>query len=36
MITRRLKEMLSLLDVRLVDHILGGFYSVTNAIKTRQ
>jgi DNA repair protein RadC len=36
MITRRLRDMLSLLDVRLVDHVLGGFCSVTTAVKIHQ
>jgi len=36
LITQRVKEALALVDIRLIDHLLGGFYSVTNAIKTRQ
>ena len=36
LITQRVKEALALVDIRLLDHLLGGFYSVTNAIKTRQ
>jgi DNA repair protein RadC len=29
LITNRLKEALSLIDVRILDHLLGGFCSVT-------
>jgi DNA repair protein RadC len=36
LITQRVKEALALVDIRLLDHLLGGFYSVTKAIKTRQ
>jgi DNA repair protein RadC len=35
-ITQRVKSALALVDIRVLDHLLGGFYSVTNAIKTRQ
>ena len=36
LITQRLREALALVDVRLIDHILGGFCSVTTAFKTHQ
>jgi DNA repair protein RadC len=36
LITNRLKEALSLIDVRILDHILGGFCSVTTAVKIHQ
>jgi DNA repair protein RadC len=35
-ITRRLKEALDLVDIRVLDHILGGFCSVTTAVKIHQ
>ena len=35
-ITTRLKEALALVDIRLLDHILGGFGSVTTAAKMHQ
>jgi DNA repair protein RadC len=34
--TARVKEALALIDVRLVYHILGGFCSVTTAVKIHQ
>jgi DNA repair protein RadC len=36
LITQRLKEMLAQLDVNLLDHCLGGFCSVTTAVKIHQ
>jgi DNA repair protein RadC len=33
LITQRLKDALSLIDVRVLDHTLGGFCSVTTAVK---
>jgi DNA repair protein RadC len=36
LITQRLKEMLGQLEVRLLDHVLGGFCSVTTAAKIHQ
>jgi DNA repair protein RadC len=33
LITRRLREALALVDIRLLDHFLGGFSCVTTAIK---
>jgi DNA repair protein RadC len=33
LITNRVKEALSLIDVRILDHVLGGFCSVTTAVK---
>jgi DNA repair protein RadC len=36
LITARVKEALALIDVRLVDHILGGFRSVTTTVKIHQ
>jgi DNA repair protein RadC len=35
-ITARLKEALGLVDVRVLDHFLGGFCSVTTVIKIHQ
>jgi DNA repair protein RadC len=36
LITQRLKSMLELIDVRLLDHLLGGFLCVTTAVKIHQ
>jgi DNA repair protein RadC len=36
LITTRLRDALSLIDVRVLDHILGGFCSVTVAAKIHQ
>ena len=36
LITQRLKEALSLVDIRILDHLLGGFCSVTTAVKIHQ
>jgi hypothetical protein len=36
MITRRLKAALELVDIRLLDHLLGGFGCVTTAVKIQQ
>ena len=36
LITRRLRDALALVDVRLLDHILGGFCSVTTVGKMHQ
>jgi DNA repair protein RadC len=36
LITRRRKEALALIDVRVLDHLLGGFGSVTTAAKMHQ
>jgi DNA repair protein RadC len=36
LITARVKEALALIDVRLIDHCLGGFCSVTTAVKIHQ
>jgi DNA repair protein RadC len=36
LITVRLKEALGLVDIRILDHILGGFCSVTTAVKIHQ
>ena len=35
-ITTRLRDALSLVDIRVLDHILGGFCSVTTAVKILQ
>jgi DNA repair protein RadC len=35
-ITQRLKAALSLVDIRVLDHLLGGFRSATTATKIRQ
>lgn len=36
LITARVKEALALIDVRLVDHFLGGFRRVTTAVQMHQ
>jgi DNA repair protein RadC len=36
LITATIKEALALIQVRVVDHLLGGFYSVTAAVKIHQ
>jgi DNA repair protein RadC len=35
-ITRQLKRVLDLVDIKVLDHLLGGFCSVTAAAKTHQ
>jgi DNA repair protein RadC len=36
LITQRVEECLALIDVRVLDHLLGGFCSVTTAVKIHQ
>jgi DNA repair protein RadC len=36
LITKRLKDSLALVEIRILDHILGGFCSVTTAVKIHQ
>ena len=36
LITQRVKQALALVDIRLLDHLLGGFCSVITAFKTHQ
>ncbi len=36
LITERIKAALGVIDIRLLDHLLGGFCSVTTAFKTHQ
>jgi DNA repair protein RadC len=36
LITQRVKEALALVDIKVLDHILGGFCSVTTAVEIRQ